>query len=341
MKAPSSIDEVARQAGVSTATVSRVLNGSKPVSPATRERVRAVIDALGFRASPFGRALSTGRSGLLMVLVPTITNPYYAEIVRGAAARARGLGYTVVQVDLEGIAAPDDDSPQSLAGMPADGVINLVPLAGRPNWLDTAHHRPWVNCSEFLADDDVPYVSIDHARAATEAVQYLINRGHKRIALVNSDERFLYAQQRRLGYEAALSRARGANGTARSRARVGIDPALIVTTGENTYAAGAQAAATLLTLPDPPTAVFAVSDTLAIGVIKGLRRAGRRVPDDVAVVGFDDLPIAEVFEPGLTTVAQPMQELGAAAVDMLLARLAGEHPKPRVLPHRLVLRESA
>jgi LacI family transcriptional regulator, repressor for deo operon, udp, cdd, tsx, nupC, and nupG len=183
-------------------------------------------------------------------------------------------------------------------------------------------------------------------------VQYLLNRGHTRIALVNSDERFLYAQQRRLGYEAALSRAgapsnagrtraRGANGAARARARGAIDPSLILTTGENSYAAGAQAAVTLLTLPNPPTAVFAVSDTLAIGVIKGLRRAGRRVPDDVAVVGFDDLPIAEVFEPGLTTVAQPMPELGAAAVDMLLARMAGEHPAHRVLPHRLVLRQSA
>lgn len=330
MKPAPSIDAVARKAGVSIATVSRVINGSKPVAEPTRQRVQAAIDALGFRASPFGRGLSTGRSRMLLVLVPDFANPYYAEIVRGAAGRAVQQGYTVLPMDLEGMAGDDDTSLQMLAGMLADGVINLVPLGGRPSWLDAAHRRPWVNCSEFLADDDVPYVSIDHSLAATEAVQYLINRGHRRIALVNSDERFLYAQQRRLGYETALRRANQP-----------ILPALIVTTGSNSYAAGTQAAATLLSQAEPPSAVFAVSDPLAIGVIKGLRRAGRRVPDDVAVVGFDDVPIAEVFEPGLTTIAQPMLALGATAVDMLLARLAGESPGHRVLPHRLVLRESA
>lgn len=329
-KAPPSIDQVARRAGVSIATVSRVVNGSKPVAEPTRARVQAAIDAMGFRTSAFGRALSTGRSGMLMVLVPTIANPYYAEIVRGAAGAARTKGHVVVPVDLEGMTGADADAPQLLAGMPVDGVVNLLPLAGRPKWLDTAHHLPWINCSEFLDDRDVPYVSIDHALAATEAVQYLINRGHRRIALVNSDERFLYAQQRRLGYQAALSRA-----------GLRKDSSLIVTTGDNSYAAGEHAAARLLTLAKPPTAVFAVSDTLAIGAIKGLRRGGRRIPDDVAVIGFDDLPIAEVFEPALTTVAQPMLALGAAAVEMLLERLAGAHPKPRVLPHRLVLRDSA
>lgn len=331
MKAQPSIDAVARRAGVSIATVSRVLTGSKPVAEPTRQRVRSAIDDLGFRVSPFGRGLSTGRSRLLVVLVPNFANPYYAEIVRGAAGRAAQQGYAVLPMDLEGMNGDDDASLRMLAGVLADGVINLVPLAGRPSWLDAAHSRPWVNCSEFLADDDdVPYVSIDHAQAATEAVQYLINRGHTGIALVNSDERFLYAQQRRLGYEAALARA-----------GLPLKPGFVVTTGENSYAAGTQAAATLLSQAETPSAVFAVSDTLAIGVIKGLRRAGRRVPDDVAVVGFDDVPIAEVFEPGLTTVAQPMLALGAASVELLLARLAGEAPGHRVLPHRLVLRESA
>lgn len=325
-----SIDEVARQAGVSTATVSRVLTGSKPVADATRGRVQAAIEALGFRASPFGRGLSTGRSQLLLVLVPNLANPYFAEIVRGAATQARLQGYTVLPMDLEGVSGDGDASLQALASMMADGVINLMPLAGRPAWLDMAHQRPWVNCSEFSADDVVPHVSIDHAQAATDAVQYLINRGHRRIALVNGDERLLYARQRRLGYEAALQRA-----------GLPVEPGMLVNTDANSYADGQAAVASLLTLMTPPTAVFAVSDTLAIGVIKGLRRAGLRVPDDVAVVGFDDVPIAEVFEPALTTIAQPMLDLGAAAVDMLLARMAGQAPGHRLLPHRLVLRESA
>ena len=326
-----SIDEVARQAGVSIATVSRVLTGSKPVAVATRQRVQAAVDALGYAANPFGRGLSGGRSRLLLMLVPDMANPYYGEIVRGAAAQAQPQGYTVLPVDFEGVASEDGDrSLQMLAGALADGVINLVPLGDRPRWLDAAHSRPWVNCSEFLPDDDMPYVSIDHAQAATDAVQYLINRGHRRIALVNADERFLYARQRRLGYQAALQRA-----------GLPLLTDLVVTTGFNRYDSGTQAVATLLSRPEPPTAVFAVSDTLAIGVIKGLRRAGRRVPDDMAVMGFDDVPIAEVFEPGLTTVAQPMADLGAAAVQMLLQAMAGNKPASRVLPHRLVLRDSA
>ena len=331
MPAPKpSIDAVASLAGVSTATVSRVLTGSKPVADETRARVQAAIQSLGFQASPFGRGLSTGRSQLLLVLVPSGANPYFAEIVRGASAQASLQGYTVLPMDLEGVSGAGDASLQLLAGMMADGVINLMPLAGRPAWLGMAHDRPWVNCSEFSPDDDVPHVSIDHAQAATDAVQYLINRGHRRIALVNGDERLLYARQRRLGYEAALQRA-----------GLPVEPGLRVTTLANHYADGSQAVAALLSQVAPPTAVFAVSDTLAIGVIKGLRRAGLRVPDDMAVVGFDDVPIAEVFEPSLTTIAQPMLALGAAAVDMLLARMAGQSPGHRVLPHRLVLRESA
>jgi len=325
-----SIESVAREAGVSIATVSRVLNGTKAVAPATRARVEAVVQQLDYRVSLLGRGLSTGRSRMVLMLVPDFANPYYAEIVRGAATVARQAGYTLLPVDLE--ASPDDEaSLQVLRSGLADGVINLVPLHHQTALADAAHGRPWVNCSEFQPDDAlVPHVSIDHRQAAAEAVQYLLNRGHRRIALVNSDERYLYARQRREGYELALRRA-----------RVKREPELILTTGDNSYAAGAHAAAALLSLVKPPTAVFAVSDTLAIGVIKGFRRAGRHTPEDVAVVGFDDVPIAEVFEPSLTTVAQPMHALGAAAMEMLLAQLSGQSPDHRILPHRLVVRDSA
>lgn len=324
-----SIDVVARQAQVSIATVSRVLNGSKAVSPATRQRVEAAVQALNFRVSPFGRGLTTGRSSLLMLLVPDFGNPYYAEIVRGAAAVARRAGYAVLPVDLEG-AAPGASLQMLEAGL-ADGVISLMPESQEGGQSKASQGRLWVNCSEFQPNEtDVPHVSIDHRIAAAEAVQYLVNRGHRRIALVNTDERFLYARQRRDGYVMALEQA-----------GIACDVTLIRHTGDNSYAAGEQAATALLTLPAPPTAVFAVSDILAIGLIKGFRRSGRRVPEDVAVVGFDDVPIAEVFEPGLTTVAQPMLALGAAAVEMLLERIEGRAPDHRVLPHRLVVRQSA
>ena len=120
-----------------------------------------------------------------------------------------------------------------------------------------------------------------------------------------------------------------------------VSPALVRVAANTDYEAGAQAAGGLLALVDPPTAVFAVSDTLAIGAIKAFRRAGRRVPEDIAVVGFDDLPLSAVFEPALTTIGQPMRELGATAAEILLARLQGQRPASRTLAHRLVVRDSA
>lgn len=324
-----SIDAVAKLAGVSAATVSRVINGSKPVSPETRRRVEDSIKRLGYRANAFGRSLSTGQSRLLLVLVPDFANPYYAEIVSGAATVARQSGYTLLPVDLEESWSHDDGSLEALYSL-TDGVINMVPITNESTMVDTARRKPWVNCSEFLPGSDVPYVSIDHRQAACDAVQYLINRGHQRIALINSDERFLYARQRREGYELALHRA-----------SLALRPELIRMAGGTSYLRGSQAAAALLATAQPPTAVFAVSDMLAIGAIKAFRRAGMRVPDDVAVVGFDDIPIAEVFEPALTTIAQPMQALGAVAVELLLSRLAGGTPVSRILPYTLTLRESA
>ncbi len=324
-----SIDAVAKLAGVSAATVSRVINGTKPVSPETRRRVEDSIKRLGYRANAFGRSLSTGQSRLLLVLVPDFANPYYAEIVSGAATVARQSGYTLLPVDLEESWRHDDGSLEALYSL-TDGVINMVPITNESTMVDTARRKPWVNCSEFLPGSDVPYVSIDHRQAACDAVQYLINRGHSRIALINSDERFLYARQRREGYELALHRA-----------GLELRPELVRMAGVTSYLGGSQAAAALLATAQPPTAVFAVSDMLAIGAIKAFRRAGMRVPDDIAVVGFDDIPIAEVFEPGLTTIAQPMQALGAVAVELLLSRLSGGTPASRILPYTLALRESA
>ncbi|WP_244129592.1 LacI family DNA-binding transcriptional regulator [Burkholderia gladioli] len=325
-----SIDAVAREAGVSIATVSRVLNGTKAVSAATRQRVESAVKALDYRANPFGRSLSTGESRIVLMLMPDFANPFYAEIVRGAAAVTRSAGYTLLPAGWEASSDVADRSLQMLAGSLSDGVINLMHMPDQKPWQEATHGKPWVNCSEFLAGDCEPYVSIDHRQAAMDAVQYLINKGHRRIGFVTTNDHFLYARQRREGYEAALTRA-------------GIvpTPELIFAMGENSYGAGSQAAAAMLAVVDPPSAVFTVSDTLAIGAIKGFRKAGRVVPEDVAVMGFDDVPIADIFEPGLTTVAQPMSDLGATAAEMLLAILGGDTASPKILPHRLVVRQSA
>lgn len=325
-----SINAVAALAGVSTATVSRVLNNSKPVNDATRRKVEAAVAQLGYRANAFGRILRKAESRLLLVLVPDFSNPYYAEIVRGVESVTRHRGYHIVLADTPAGWDDDGSALDTLYNRMTDGVISLAHIHEQPEVIAKVRDLPWVSCSEFMPGSGVPYVSIDHRQAAIDAVQYLLNRGHRRIALITADEDFLWARQRREGYAAALARA-----------GIAVDPALIRVAPGVDYAPGSAAAGGLLSLPELPTAVFAVSDTLAIGAMKALRRAGKRVPQDIAVMGFDNIPIAEVFEPGLTTIAQPMHELGRAACEMVLARLAGQRPEPQTLPHSLVVRESA
>lgn len=325
-----SISAVAAHAGVSIATVSRVLNASKPVSAETRERVETAVAALGYRANALARSLMRGESRLLLVLVPDFANPFYSEIVKGVESVARRGGYGIVLSGTSDTVSRDSQSLDALYNRLADGVISLANFQQMQPLLQEIPDLPWVSCSEFVPDSGLPHASIDHQQAAIDAVQYLINRGRRRIALLGADESFLWARQRHAGYEQALRRA-----------GIELDPQLVRIARGTDYSFGMEAAGALLALESPPDALFAVSDTLAIGAIKAFRRAGRRVPDDIAVVGFDNIPLSQVFEPALTTIAQPMFELGAAAAELLLEQLAGGLPQSRTLQHALVVRESA
>jgi DNA-binding LacI/PurR family transcriptional regulator len=310
--------------------VSRVINASKPVSADTRERVEAAVASLGYRANPFARNLTRGESRLLLVLVPDFANPFYSETVKGIESVVRRHGYGIVLGGVPDTLSPGQPSLDPVYNRLVDGVISLANFQDLQPLVQDLPELPWVSCSEFDEDSGLPHVSIDHGQAAVDAVQYLINRGHRRIALLGADESYLWARQRHGGYQAALKRA-----------GLPLDPQLVRVARGTDYSFGMEAAGALLALEAPPTAVFAVSDTLAIGAIKAFRRAGRRVPEDIAVVGFDNIPLSQMFEPALTTIAQPMFELGAAAARMLLERLAGGHPQSRTLQHALVVRESA
>ncbi|WP_083930663.1 LacI family DNA-binding transcriptional regulator [Chitiniphilus shinanonensis] len=327
-----SISAVARQAGVSVATVSRVLNGQAVVKAETRDKVMAAVDALGYRMNHLARNLRTAASRLLLTMVPDVGNPFYAEIVRGIDSVARQQGYFVLLCDTGADPGRERSYFDLLRTRRADGAICLDPDTVQQALAEEAAPLPWVACCEFDPEAAVPYVGIDNRAAAREAVQHLLARGHHRIALINSDERFLYARQRRQGYRDALTDA-----------GLRLHPEWQVNVRSLDFAAGAEAAAWLMALPEPPSAIFAVSDTLAIGVLRGLRDAGRRVPDDVAVIGFDDIALAAQVDPPLTTVAQPMRELGETAARLLLQRLAepGVAVPGMLLPHRLICRASA
>ncbi|WP_321961182.1 LacI family DNA-binding transcriptional regulator [Paraburkholderia sp. J7] len=328
-----SIAAVAQRAGVSVATVSRVLNGHANVRAATRERVLTEIETSGYRVNELARNLRTAESRLLLTMVPDFGNPFYAEIVRGIDSVARQHGFFLLLCDTGADAGRERSYFDLLRRHRADGAICLDPATVQHALAAESTALPWVACCEFDPDVGVPYVGIDNYRAAHDAVRHLIARGRRRVALINSDEHYLYAQQRRDGWRDALAEA-----------GIAVRDAWRVNVNCLDYDAGAQAAAALMQLPagEAPDAIFAVSDTLAVGVVNGLRGAGQRVPQDVAVVGFDDIALAAQIDPPLTTIAQPMRELGETAARLLLRRFADPRASvPGVLlPHRLVVRES-
>jgi LacI family transcriptional regulator, repressor for deo operon, udp, cdd, tsx, nupC, and nupG len=324
------VADVARVAGVSTATVSRVLNGHPSVRGETRVRVEAAMRELNYRLSFAARSLRTSQTRMVLALVPDIANPYYAEIVRGLGAAAREHDHELLLCDTGVSEARERAVAQMLTRRMYDGVVCMDPFTTQRMVSEEVSELPWVACSEFVPDAKIPHVSIDHRVAAKDAVLYLLAKGHRRIALINSDERYLYAQQRREGYRDALREAGLPERAPYMQVVGGIDPPL-----------GELAARRLLALEDAPSAVFAVADTLAVGAIKAALAAGRQVPGDLAVVGFDDVPLASIFEPSLTTVAQPRRELGRQSMLLLLKRMAGEMPESVTLPHAMVERRSA
>jgi len=252
--------------------------------------------------------------------------------VRGIDSVARQQGYFVLLCDTGADVGRERSYFDLLRRRRADGAICLDPDTVQHALAQEAATLPWVACCEFDPDMAVPYVGIDNRAAAFEAVQHLLARGHRRIALINSDETYLYARQRKQGWLDALSAA-----------GITADPALSVNVQSLDYAAGNAAIRELMAQAKPPTAVFAVSDTLAIGVLAGLRSIGKRVPEDVAVVGFDDIELATQSDPPLTTIAQPMRELGETAARLLLERLANPTAQlPGVLlNHQLIVRASS
>jgi DNA-binding LacI/PurR family transcriptional regulator len=328
-----SIADVAERAGVSVATVSRVLNGHTNVRETTREKVLEAVATSGYRINELARNLRTAESRLLLTMVPDFGNPFYAAIVRGIDSVARQNGYFMLLCDTGADPLRERSYFDLLRGRRADGAICLDPAAVQKALAEEASTLPWVACCEFDPAAGVPYVGIDNHLAAGDVVRYLTGKGHRRIALINSGQGYLYGRQRLAGYRDALIEA-------------GIEPRAewLIELDSLDYDAGERAAAQLASLGDArPTAAFAVSDTLAIGVMNGFRGAGFSVPDDVAVVGFDDIAVAAHVDPPLTTVSQPMQLLGETAADLLLKRL--RDPRADVpgvlLPHRLIRRRSA
>ncbi len=324
--------DVARRADVSVATVSRVLNNQPSVAPELAERVMAAVRELKYEPNFTARNLRRNESRTLVILTPNITNPYYANIIAGIAQGAQEHGYSYFLFNTEGKRELDEQILDRLKKHQADGAILLAAELGA-DWIDDyAREYPVVQCSEFDPRYDIPHVSVDNYRATRDAMAYLIAGGHTRIGTISSDNRFFSTAERLRAFRDALREANLPFGEEYVR----------YATQGYTFGMGLKSARSLLAQEKRPTALFCISDMLALGAIAGAKEMGFRVPEDVTVVGFDDVEYTTMFHPYVTTVVQPCFDIGHTALEMV-CKLIRHKPVPTevVLPHRLMIRESS
>jgi DNA-binding LacI/PurR family transcriptional regulator len=321
------IAEVARNAGVGIATVSRVLNGSPAVREETRQRVLDAIADLGYAPNAAARALSTGRTLSVGVIAPFFTRPSVMERLRGVSHVLASAGYQLVLFDVE---RPGQDS-RSFGTLPGglDGVLSIS-LCPPPAELARFEAAGTPVVLVDYPHEQLPSIHTDDVAGGRMATEHLVALGHRRIAFVGDFEHnyqgFTSSAMRRAGYEQALTAA-----------GLDVEPERVRRAAHGREPA-ANLARELLSSPEPPTAIFAVSDTQATGVLEAAEQLGVNVPGDLSVIGYDDIELARYA--GLTTIAQPLEESGERGAELLLAALEGSATVGRQLPVELVVRST-
>jgi len=327
------IRDVARHAGVSPMTVSRVINRSPSVSSTTRSRVEQSIAELGYIPSRLARGLSAQRTGTLALIVPDVANPFFTLIVRGSEDVARRAGYRLLLCDTRADLDVEREVIDELIAHRVEGIL-IAPVSDRSRDHLRRLSRfavPFVLVDRTIPGVDADTVLGDSAGGAQHLVEHLIALGHRRIAMITESDAVSTARDRRRGYEAALSAA-----------GFGVDAELVVE-GSVDPEGGRGGMRRLLGLERPPTAVFTVNNLVALGAIEAVREAGREVPDDIALVCFDDIDYASRLHPFLTVMEQPAETFGTLGTQLLLERIERRAPDRRrmvVLPAQFVVRRS-
>lgn len=324
------IRHVAKAAGVSVSTVSRVLNDKEDVSPATYAKVQAIIEQLGYSSSLAARSLRSRTTHAVGVVIIDLSDPFSIEVVRGIGAAIHDLGYDLIvyssgRLPARTQAGWEQRPVARLNGGIADGVILVTPTTGRlPKGF------PLVTIDAYEDDGDVPSILSTNYEGARAVMDYLVALGHHRIGYIGGRPGVLSAIERQRGYWDGLLTA-----------QLPSDLALMCE-GDFTRETGNRCACQLLTLPDRPTAIFAANDRSAMGVLDAARNAHLRVPADLSVVGFDNVPEAIHCDPPLTTVDQQPLELGRQATELLIDLIQGKAVAagPHRVPTRLVIRAS-
>lgn len=322
------VSDVAERAGVSFATAARALGGYGYVGAKSREKVEAAARELGYRQNDVARALASGSTRTVGLVIGDIENPFFATVSRGLADVLEGEGYTLLLANSDEDAAREARSIAALSSR-VDGLV-VAPAVSSGELALRRPDKPLVVFDRTVRGLDVDSVAVDNAAAAGLAVRHLLELGHRRIGVVCAPSTISSTSSRLRGYRAELKRA-------------GVEPDdSLIERGPFTRADAHAAALRLLSRDDRPDAVFATENYMTEGVLLAARELGLRIPDDVALVGFDDAEWMPLVDPPVTAVAQPVFEIGQEAARLLLARLAGETAPPRKvrLSARLVVRES-
>jgi LacI family transcriptional regulator len=324
-----SVREVAARARVSVGTVSRVINGYTDVSPVLRARVEEAMRELSYAPNQLARNFRRQRTGTIGVVVPDITAPFFADLVKQIEAAAREAGYSVLIGNSDNRSDVESEYVSRLDERGVDGLI-LAPSMGGDHLAALDRARLVVVDQEV---EGLDVVATDHETGARDVVQHLVSLGHTRIACIAGPQTAF--RQRLVGYRAIVQPLLSAGSNVSIEAYIRVEPM-----GDQW---GLHSANELLNLPQPPTAIFATSDQQAIGVLRACADRNLRVPQDISVVGFDDIPLADLVQPRLTTVQQPTREIGRLVVERLLRRFEtpGLPALRRVVPGRLMVRRSS
>jgi DNA-binding LacI/PurR family transcriptional regulator len=322
------IMQIAELAGVSIATVSRVINNKNTVREDTRRRVLEIMDSLNFSPSS---SLANTASRNILLCVPDFSNPFNSSVIEGIQQSAYGNHYRVFILQSKEKYLTYEDYEEALKNHSFAGIILLTSIMNTELLELLAMSCPIIMCSAYCDVKGISFVSIDDISSARRATEYLISLGRKKIALLNFSLQFRFARHREQGYTEALHKA----GLEKNNDRITHLPSI-------DYQLAYSNALHILSLPDPPDACFAVSDVYAVAMIHAAKKSGIRVPEDLSVIGFDNIELASMTDPSITTIAQPGRQMGYQASELLIEKINNPSiaKKSIILNTELIVRES-
>ncbi len=331
-----SIKEVARVAGVSTATVSRYINDPKQVKQPTREKVQQAIAETNYAPNSLARNFRRGKTGVILVALPSIGTPFFADVMKGISTIAKDMHYSILIKETQLNQLTYDEYTNLVLSKQADGIILLsaiIPFAtGGRQRPSSQRQAPIILSCENVTPElgRYPSVRIDNTSAAAEATDYLIKLGHSRIAFVFGLQSSTLTLDRERGYRKAMKAAKLAVADG------------WVTEGGLTLDGARKATRLLLSHAERPTAIFCANDEMAMAAIHEIKSANLQIPRDISIIGFDDIRYAELLDPPLTTISQPAAEIGERTMLRLSQAIDGRDigVEPEIVPHKLVIRRS-